>query len=297
LELLPVCLVLLSALLHALWNFFTKSSKSPRIFLLWKGAVTCAIAALVFAVKFPSDVSFKVWMFIIVSGLIHVLYWYALSAAYASGDISYVYPIARSASGIVPILAFFVLGEVPSAQGVVGIVLILAAIYLLQFRDGASGLGDILAFLKKRDAVWAFVTLGTVVAYSLVDKAGMAEFHASSGLPGYYRPIVFYLAIASISLFGYGITVVVRFPAKEILAVGKREWWLALLGGLMTFASYGLILYVMMTEQVGYIVSVRQSSVVFGVLLGALFLNESYGKVRFVASVLIVVAVFLIATA
>ena len=106
------------------------------------------------------------------------------------------------------------------------------------------------------------MTLATVVGYSLVDKAGMAEFHASSGLPRFYRPIVFYLAIVSLSLTGYSITVLVRFPIGEILAVGRREWRLAALGGLMTFASYGLILYVMMTEKVSYVVAIRQMSVV-----------------------------------
>ena len=159
-----VFLVVLSALLHASWNFFTKASRSPRIFLFWKGVVTCVLAVIVFAVKFPSDVSLRVWVFIIASGVIHVVYWYALSAAYASGDISYVYPIARSASGIVPILAFFFLAEVPTTQGVAGIVPVLIAIYLLQFREGASDLAGVLAYLKRRDAVWAFVTLGTVVA-------------------------------------------------------------------------------------------------------------------------------------
>jgi uncharacterized membrane protein len=236
-------------------------------------------------------------MFIFASAFVHIVYWYSLSSAYASGDISYVYPIARSASGIVPILAFFFLGEVPSLQGVIGIVLILIAIYLLQFRDGASDLAGILAYLKKRDAIWAFMTLATVVGYSLVDKAGMAEFHTSSSLHRFYRPIVFYLAIASLSLMGYGVTVIIRFSVSEIMAVRKREWKLAAFGGLMTFASYGLILYIMMTEKVGYIVSIRQTSVVFTVLLGAIFLKESYSKLRFTASVLIVLGVFLIATA
>ena len=79
--------------------------------------------------------------------------------------------------------------------------------------------------------------------------------------------------------------------------MGRREWKRALLGGLMTFASYTLILFVMETENVGYIVSIRQSSVIFGVLLGVAFLKESYGKLRLVASVLIVLGLILIATA
>ena len=47
----------------------------------------------------------------------------------------------------------------------------------------------------------------------------------------------------------------------------------------------------------GYIVSIRQSSVISGVLLGVAFLKESYGKLRLVASVLIVLGLILIATA
>ena len=48
---------------------------------------------------FPPGIG--IW--IVLSGVLHGLYILSLSRAYSSQDISYVYPIARSGSGVCPV--------------------------------------------------------------------------------------------------------------------------------------------------------------------------------------------------
>ncbi len=58
--------------------------------------------------------------------------------------------------------------------------------------------------------------------------------------------------------------------------------------------SYALIVFVMKSEKASYIISLRQISVVFGVVFGNVFLNEQYGLIRFIASYLVFAGVYCI---
>ena len=94
-----ILLILLSAAIHVGWNFLTKSSEDPAVFSLLKG-ITMASVAVVGLTAMPlGAIPAALWKYVLISGLFHGVYILALSKAYESGDISYVYPIARSATG------------------------------------------------------------------------------------------------------------------------------------------------------------------------------------------------------
>ena len=293
---LSIVFVLLSAFFHALWNYYGKASRSPQLFFFWIGVFTMGVAALAFALQLPIAPK-SVWGYIAGSGVIHFFYWVCLSRAYMSGEISYVYPIARSAPGFIPFFAFLFLDERLSVQGLIGIFLIVFSIYLLQQRAGGLTFKELLRYLRRPDSVWAFSTLGTVIAYSLVDKAGMAEFYAHSTQQHAWQPVTYFLTESVIAMILYGSYIVLNFPPREITDIGRREWKQIIATGVLSMLSYMLILYVYMTESVSYVVALRQSSVIFAVLLGAYLLKESQTKLRFAAAAVMVIGVLLIATA
>ena len=293
---ISILLVLLSAFFHALWNYYGKTSRSPQIFFFWIGIFTGGVAIIAFAIRLPI-VPRSVWIYIIGSGVVHFFYWFSLSHAYTLGEISYVYPIARSAPGFIPIFAILLLKEQISAQGIIGIFCIVFSIYLLQQRGGGLTLKELIRYARQPDAVWAFSTLGTVVAYSLIDKAGMSNFHAHSTQPPAWQAIIYYLVEGVIALIFYGLYIVFRFPWRELMEIGRREWRRIIATGSLAMTSYTLILYAYMTEKVSYVVALRQISVIFAVLLGSYLLKESHAKLRFAAAAVIVIGVFLISTA
>ncbi len=293
---ISIVLVLLSAFFHALWNYFGKASRSPQLFFFWIGVFTVGIAVAAFAIKLPI-VPQSVWIYVIASGVVHFFYWFFLSRAYTSGEISYVYPIARSAPGFIPLFAFLFLRERISAQGLIGIFCIVFSIYLLQQRGSGLTFKELIRYMKQPDSVWAFSTLGTVITYSLIDKAGMSDFHANSTEHPVWRAVTYYLTEGVIAHVFYGIYILFRFPRREIAEIGRREWKRILATGALAMASYTLILYVYMTQKVSYVVALRQSSVIFAVLLGAYVLKESQAKLRFTAAVVMVIGMFLISTA
>ena len=293
---LSIVLVLLSALFHALWNYYGKASRSPQLFFFWIGVFTVGMAILAFALQLPIAPK-SVWGYIAGSGVIHFFYWVCLSRAYMSGEISSVYPIARSAPGFLPFFAFLFLDERLSTQGLIGIFLIVFSIYLLQQREGGLTFKGLLQYIRQPASIWAFATLGTVIAYSLIDKAGMAEFYAHSPQEHPWQPVSYFLAEGIITTILFGGYILLCSPLQEVANIGRREWKKIIATGLLCMLSYMLILYVYMTESVSYVVALRQSSVIFAVLLGGYLLKESQTKLRFVAAVVMVIAVFLISTA
>jgi drug/metabolite transporter (DMT)-like permease len=293
---ISIVLVLLSAFFHALWNYYGKASRSPQLFFFWIGVFTVGVAVVAFALQLPIAPK-SVWGYIAGSGIIHFLYWVCLSRAYMSGEISYVYPIARSAPGFIPFFAFLFLDERLSTQGLIGIFLIVFSIYLLQQREGGLTFKGLLQYIRQPASIWAFATLGTVITYSLIDKTGMSEFYAHSTQQYPWQPVSYFLAESIITTILFGGYILLCSPLQEVADIGRREWKKIIATGLLCMLSYMLILYVYMTESVSYVVALRQSSVIFAVLLGGYLLKESQTKLRFAAAVVMVLGVLLISTA
>ena len=75
------------------------------------GCVLSGTAVLALPFLPLAAIPVDVWWCIVISAIIHAVYILALSTAYEIGDISFVYPIARSAPAFVPVAAYFVIGE------------------------------------------------------------------------------------------------------------------------------------------------------------------------------------------
>ena len=289
-----IALILLSAFCHALWNFYGKSSKDTRILFFWCGFYTIVIAFIAFGIKQPV-IPKPVWIYIAGSAFVHLLYKLSLTHAYTVGEISFVYPIARAAPAFLPLFAFLFLKERISVQGLMGILCVMTSILLYQQREKHIQFKAFFRFLRDRDALWAYATLASVIGYSLIDKQGMYEFHRHSTDAPLWRAVTYYLMENSISQAFYGLTCLVRFPRQRIAQIGRLEWKRSLAIVVLSLVSYSLILYVLMTEKVSYVTAVRQCSVIFVVLLGGYALKETYTKRRFIAAVVMVFGIFLIA--
>ena len=252
------------------------------------------IAFIAFGIKQPV-IPKPVWLYIAGSALVHLFYRLFLTHAYTVGEISFVYPIARAAPAFLPLFAFLFLNERISAQGLIGILCVMASILLYQQREARIQFKAFLRYLREPDSVWAYATLASVIGYSLIDKQGMSEFHRYSTDAPLWRAVTYYLMENSISQVLYGLSCLARFPHQQIAEIGRMEWKRSLAVVGLSLTSYSLILYVLMTEKVSYVTAVRQCSVIFVVLLGGYALKETYTKRRLIAGVVMILGIFLIA--
>lgn len=288
-------LVLLSSILHSFWNILTQTSNNSQYFSGLKGTWLILMGA--FALNW---IGFSIWnrellFWAILSGIVHGVYILCLSRAYKTQDISYVYPIARSAPVFVPAFAWLLLGEKLSPQMLIAIFIIITAIYILHF-DGhlIRGFKNLWQAIQHNDLRWAFYTLTMVVSYSLIDKRGMDLFHAQFPNQPFINGVAFFFMEATIGFVLCNLYLFSNHPKSEILDLWKNEWLKGLLGAFATLGSYGLICVVLQFESVSAVVSLRQVSVLMVVYWGCWKLHEPFGRQRLLAGGLVLTGVILI---
>jgi drug/metabolite transporter (DMT)-like permease len=279
---LAVVLVLFSALLHATWNLLAKRSADPLAFMFAftiASIVLFAVPVAIVAVRDPVPASG--WPFIALTGVIHVGYFAALASAYRRGALSLTYPVSRGTGVlIVPLLAVAIFDERPSLVGALGIGAILVGLGVIGFASlrtdpaGRAGLG------------YALLTGLTIAAYSLIDKAGVARVN----------PVIYVYCIflfTALALAPYVLTQ----RRRAVLAEWRYNRWAVLAGGVLPPATYVIVLSALRLADVSYVVPLRETSIIFGTLLGALVLGERIGRVRVAASAVIGVGAVAIALA
>ncbi|MGH0032738.1 MAG: EamA family transporter [Myxococcota bacterium] len=287
---LDLAFVLLSALLHAVWSVSIKSSADPLCFnLLQSWPVPLLLGAMLPFVDL-AEVPRAVWELLLATGVAHSLYLYWMSRAYEHGDLSLVYPIARSTPAFLPLVALPLLGEVPSPLGALGIAIVVVGVWLVH---GAQRWR--LELLMQPAARFAFLTLAATVAYSLIDKAamsGLAEAPWSSPVP---RAIAYSLLLSTAHVLLFGPLVLRVRGLSALRATARSELPKATFATFISFGSYTLILKAMETALVSYVVAVRQSSVLFALVLGVWLLRERPQRERIVGATATVIGVALIA--
>jgi len=264
--------VLLGALLHAIWNAMIRGSSNRTLdtVLVVAGAGALMICALPF-VPLPAPAS---WPYLIASGIIHIAYFLLVALSYRHGELSFVYPIMRgSAPAVSAITAALLLAEVPTAGGWLGVVLICGGVVLL-----AGDAWRKQAF-NRNAALFAIGTAGVIVVYTLVDGIGVRlSDHAAS-----YTGWVFLLTAMPLVTFFW-----VRDRAATT-AYLHQHWRRGLCGGACTLASYALALWAMTQAPIALVAALRETSVVFALLIAAIVLRERITRIRYL-SILIVIA-------
>ena len=287
-----IAIILLSCVFHALWNVLTQTSKNPNLFSGLKGVFILGVSLvgyLIFDVKsFPGEI--LIWG--LLSGVLHGFYIYCLSKAYHTQDISYVYPIARSAPVFVPMFAWIFLGEVLEPVVLLALAIIFTAVYILHF-DGhlIRGFKNLFDAILHRNLRWAFYTLGMVISYSLVDKAGMDKFFQYYPQQPFANGILFFFLEAFVCFTLYIAYICAAYNRDALFSAWRADWKKALVAGLATIVSYGLICVALQFETVSSVVAVRQISVVMVVFWGCWKLGESFGQKRMLAAGLTVLGV------
>jgi len=214
-----------------------------------------------------------------------MLYHLFTGRAYRQGDLSMIYPLAQTAMFWVPIWGVLLLAEKVSATGVAGIGLILFGAYSIQLR--ALAWSEVVRpFRNLRDpAVLSALAAGFIYSIgAVIDKTGVTL----------YPPFHFtFLLVAFMILF---MTLNVLRPRYRgrIAAEFRHNRTLVLLAGPVIMTSFLSFRYGLKLAPMSYAVPVRQVSLLIGVVIGVLFLGESCGRIRVIATLLILCGAVLI---
>ena len=280
-------LLVLAAVLHATSNALIKLSRDKLAFTWWMLTASAILGfPLIFLVGQPLPIG---WLIVIVSGLVEAVYFITLTRAYALGDLSQVYPIARGSAPLFVLLwATVFLGERPTPLGAAGIFLVVLGLYLVNLPAITEWQRPLQGF-KAAAARWALLTGLLISIYSAIDKVGVRYIDP---LPYLYV----FLVVAWLALSAQWFNTKRRSALRAEWHAGERKLLLsasavALLGG----GAYALVLAALRLSPVSYVSPVRELSVVFGAWIGVRYMNEAGGRMRIVAAALVALGVITIA--
>jgi phosphonate utilization associated putative membrane protein len=268
-----VAAVLLGALLHAGWNAVVKSSGDQELdTAVMQGAGTLVALPLAFAVGWPPA---QAWPYIAGSVALHIGYFATLAGALRHGDLGVVYPLMRgTAPLLVALCAGLVLGEALSTWAWAGVLAVSAGVF-------AMGLSRE-ALAQPRAVGFALANAAIIALYTLVDAVGVR----ASG-----NALQYVVALFALTGWPFALLVLARRGRAALWRHARTRWPFALGGAAASKSSYGLALWAMTQAPVATVAALRETSVLFAVLLGWWVLREPFTRRRMAAALAIVAGV------
>lgn len=257
-------LMLLSAAAHAVIGAVMKSQSDKLVFRGVLG-LTCALTMLPFTAlaTFPPA---EVWMWLGLGAALHFAYQLSQVAAFDRGDMGLVYPIMRgTAPAGVALFAYFILNEPLSPLTLGGLIIVVASIIGFSWQGLYKSIGGL------RGAIAFAVTCGALTAaYTVVDAKGI---RLSGDSLGY---LVWFFLID-----GLGIALITAaYRGKAVFMAMRSHIASGVFAGLLSLISYGAALIALSMAPAAKLAAIRETSVIFGAILAALWLKESFGARR-----------------
>ncbi|MEU7718483.1 DMT family transporter [Streptomyces tibetensis] len=266
--------VLLAAVTHASWNAIAHKITDKLVgFALISGGGTVIGLALAPFVTFPAA---GAWPYLLGSAAVHIAYYALLMTSFRLGDFGQAYPIARgTAPLVVTLLAALFAHEVPDSRAAAGIALSCA---------GLTGVA--LWGLRGRRPDWAAIGAAlatglTIAVYTVVDGLGV---RASGSSLGY---IAWLMAVQGVVIPAYAVW---RWRG-ETVALLRPFAGVGLIGAALSVAAYALVLWAQTRAELAPIAALRESSIIVGAAIGAVFFKERFGAPRIAAAGLLVVGI------
>lgn len=178
-----------------------------------------------------------------------------------------------------------VLGETVSLQGLAGIVLVVCGAYLLnirQLREGNNLFAPFWAITKERGSR-LMLSVAAIYSFTSVAGKGAMQYTTPESFGAFYYVLIgFVLVIVTIFYKPAKLTVIFRRPTQTLF-----------IGVLMAVMVVSHFLALALIE-VAYMIAVKRTSLLFGIILGAVLFKERQLTQHFMAGVLMVSGVALI---
>ena len=266
--------VIAAAVTHAAWNAIAHGIKDQTLAfaLIGAGGIAAGIPLVIVAAMPHGDC----WPYLLGSVAIHVFYNLLLMRCYRLGEFSQVYPLARGTSPlVVTILAAIFIHEHLARPQIAGVLVVSGGLATLVLAGRRPG----------RAAFAAAVGTGLIIAaYTTVDGVGVRL----SGSPVGYIGWLMVLECLCVPMFAV-------FRRRDVLLKQpKRILLVGLAAGALSVLAYGLVLWAQTRGALAPIAALRETSVIFGAIIGTLIFREPFGRTRIAATVLVAAGIVLL---
>lgn len=258
-------MMIASGAIHAVVNAVLKSGRDK---LASRALIDLSGGILVLPAIFFFPAPHDAWGWLAGSLIVHAIYFLALVRAFEVADMSAAYPVMR---GTAPVFAALggvvILGDAITLPVAAGLGLVTTGILL-------SAIGRNLT----RAAFGYSVLTGLAVAcYTVLDAGGVR----AAPTPMSYIAWAFFVLGAVIGgTFG-------AWRGRAFIAYARGNWRSCVLAGGMGVVSYGLAMLAFSLGDLPRLAPLRESSILFALLIAILFLGEKAGRLKIAGGVLI----------
>jgi drug/metabolite transporter (DMT)-like permease len=273
---IALCLILLSAVVHAIVNILTKRAENKYAMRLLIGVFSAIIVApALFFVPLPQG--HAIW-FLCGTALVHAVYELLLVKSYESAAFSAVYPVARGTGPLFTALgAILLLHEQPPLIEMVGILLVCGGVIAIGISHRASE-------GAKAGLLYALGTGFTIGCYTLIDATGVRS------VPEAFTYVLWFFV-------AHGLCVLITAPGirgRAVVIEARRQWKLGILLGFLSITTYGSAMLAYRYGATAQIAALRETSVLFGTALAMSFLGEHMTARRWAAAIVIAAGAILL---
>ncbi len=277
-------LVLVSASLHATWNFLAKRAGGDTAFIwlfsLIATVIYLPLAMIVLVLQKP-QLGAPELTALAITCILHIAYYLFLNWGYQVADLSLVYPIARGAGPLLGVIgAIGILGERPSLLAIGGMLLISTGIVILTTGSSTGRKGSI-----RNGIIYGLLTAVAIGAYTIQDKQVVGFYLVPPLILTWVGNLVQTVILAPYA-FRHWDRVKFNWQAH------KRE---AFSIGVLDSLSYILFLIALSSGEITHLSPLRQTSILIGAFLGTRLLAEEGGRRRIVAALVMTVGVIVLA--
>ncbi len=269
--------VILAAFLHAVWNAMVKKGDNKYVSLT--AIVLGHVPISIIVIFFTPVISAQSIPYILISAVFLSGYEWCLLSAYRLEDYTKVYPIARGTAPIfIIIISLFLFSLNISKFELIGVLVISFGIIIL-------GLQNIRTF-KNYSAI--MYTLGTglfISCYSITDGFG-GRLSAS--------PLNYTAWLMILNAVIFPILLIIMNKQEAVKKVFREEKKIFFIGGTLSYIVYGTIIWAFTQAPVPLVAALREISIIFALLIGAIFLNEKLNILKISAVLTIFFGVILL---
>ncbi len=266
-------LVLAAAVAHATWNALLKSSSDPLLMMASIRAVGLLFGlSLLPFVPFPKA---EVWPWLLACAAAHYAYYALLLRCYRHGDMSLVYPLARgSAPLLLAGLSFLAIDERLGPGQIAAVALTSSGIMLLACGKGRNGLATL----------FAAATALSIAGYSFLGGVGVR-------LEGDVWAFQAYLEmLTSVPI----LAVAAMKRGKAVALFASAHWGKGLFAGIISTGGYFTYQLAVTVLPLAPVAALRESSAIFGAIIGTVIFKEGFGTLRLVAAALVTTGIVLL---
>jgi drug/metabolite transporter (DMT)-like permease len=248
-----------SGMIHATVNAIFKAGGNDKLSgrAMIDGSSALLVAPLALVVPLPTGA----WHWLAASVMVHLVYLSCLVRAFSLADMSAVYPVMRGSAPVLAALAaVLLLGDPVTLAIGCGIALVCFGTVLVAARNAPP----------LRALGWALATGAAIAVYTVVDARGVRA------TPWAISYVVWDFIVTGVGIGGF-------FAARrgrDFLVAARAQWRAGLAAGALSIVSYSLALGAYRIGNLARLAALRETSIVFGLIIAAVFLRERVNRTR-----------------